>query len=340
LEQHPACKDKKRTVALILAGYDKPDILTRLKRRRELRQSYDGEIIYMGHNKFLEKIRSKPVIEYVISAVNEAKVNGKPIYDKIYIYNDIESVKKTISADKYQRLELRQMTGSVGGNWKDFYNNEINYGDRVDVFFGDTPRITPEDVEWIHRSYSGILGKKKDHRGVTVKLAFGIVRFQDLHDDCLNYRHRYIKRGKNKGKLKYFVGFENYQARVGNSGAMIKDPGMDEIIDKEVLNFFYNLRKALTPSVFSKIIYYLMKTKNFDLIKQVKNRKIKEKDFINSLFDIAGSVYNIDISRFAGALFITTKNAAHWENDIDTPTDLKKISNHLTRQGRNFTEGE
>jgi hypothetical protein len=294
----------------------------------------------MGHNKFLEKIRSKPVIEYVISAVNEAKVNGKPIYDKIYIYNDIESVKKTISADKYQRLELRQMTGSVGGNWKDFYNNEINYGDRVDVFFGDTPRITPEDVEWIHRSYSGILGKKKDHRGVTVKLAFGIVRFQDLHDDCLNYRHRYIKRGKNKGKLKYFVGFENYQARVGNSGAMIKDPGMDEIIDKEVLNFFYNLRKALTPSVFSKIIYYLMKTKNFDLIKQVKNRKIKEKDFINSLFDIAGSVYNIDISRFAGALFITTKNAAHWENDIDTPTDLKKISNHLTRQGRNFTEGE
>jgi len=111
---------------------------------------------------------------------------------------------------------------------------------------------------------------------------------------------------------------------------MIKDPGMDDIIDKEVLNFFYNLRKALTPSIFSKIIYYLMKTKNFDLIKQVKNRKIKEKDFINSLFDIAASVYNIDVSRFAGALFITEKNASHWENDIDTPRDLKKISRHMT----------
>ncbi len=338
MEDHPACKDKKKRVALILAGYDNPDILTKLKRRRELRQSYDGEIIYMGRNKFLEKIGNKPVIEYVLNAVHDAKVNGKPLYDKIYIYNDIDSLKKTISVEKYQRLELRQMAGSVGGNWKDFYINDIDYGDRVDVFFGDTPRITPEDVEWIHENYSRILHKKKDHRGIRIGMIFGIVRFEDLHDDCLTYRHRYIKRGKNKGKLKYFVGFENYQARVGNSGAMIKDPGMDEIIDKEVLNFFYNMRKALTPSVFSKIIYYLMKTKNFDLIKQVKNRKIKEKDFINSLFDIAASVYNIDVSRFAGSLFIITKNASHWENDIDTPTDLKKISRHMNRKSTTLTE--
>ena len=83
MEQHPAGKDKKKTVALILAGYDTPDILTKLKRRRELRQSYDGEIIYMGRNKFLEKIGNKPVIEYVLDAVNEAKINGKPLYDKI-----------------------------------------------------------------------------------------------------------------------------------------------------------------------------------------------------------------------------------------------------------------
>lgn len=323
-------KEKKSTVALILAGYDKPDLLTKLKRRRELRQSYDGEIIYMGRNKFIEKIGSMPVVQYVLNAVSNAEKNGKPLYDRIYLYNDIESIKKAFNTEEYSRLELRQMKGSVGGNWKDFYTKDINYGDRVDVFFGDTPRITSEDVEWVHDRYSEILEKKKDHRGVTVRMAFGIVRFEDLHDDWLTYRHKYIKRGKNKGKHKYFVGFENYQARVGNSGSMIKNHVMDEIIGKEALNFFYNLRKALTPSVFSKIIYYLMKTRNFELIRQVKNREIKEELFINSLFDIISSVYNIDVSGFAGAFFVISKNAARWENDIDTPTDLKKISKHMT----------
>lgn len=300
-------KDKKRTVALILAGYDKPNALTRLKRKRELRQSYDGEIIYMGRNKFLEKIGNRPIIEYVLNAVIKAEKEDKPIYDAIYIYNDIESIKKAIDVTDYPGLELRQMKNSVGENWKDFYTRDIEYGDRVDVFFGDTPRITSEDVEWIHESYSQILNKEKDHRGVTINIIFGIVRFEDLHDDCLTYRHRLIKRGKNKGKLKYFVGFENFQARIGNSGAMIKDPGMDEVINKKALDSFYNLRKALTPSVFSKIIYYLMKTKNFELIKQVKNRKIKEKDFINSLFDILAGVYNFDVNKFAGKLFTITK---------------------------------
>lgn len=322
-------KEKKSVVALILAGYDRPDLLTRLRRKRELSRSYDGEIIYMGQNKFIEKIGNKPILQYVLDAVNQAKKDGRPIYDKIFIYNDIESVKRVIDTADYPRLELRQMKGSVGGNWRDFYKRDISYGDRVDVFFGDTPRVTTEDVEWIHEQYSGILGIKKDHRGVTVGIAFGIVRFEDLDDDWLSYRLRYIKRGKNKGKLKYFVGFENFQARIGNSGAMIKSESLDEVIEKEAMNFFYNLRKALTPSVFSGIIYYLMKTKNFDLIKQIKNRKIKEKDFINSLFDIVSSVYGIDVSRFAGYIFITTKNASHWENDIDTPTDLNIIAARL-----------
>ncbi len=329
MKSNQTSKSKTSTVALILAGYDKPGLLTKLKLRRELRQSYDGEIIYMGRNKFLEKIGSKPVLQYVIDAVNNAEKKGKPIYDKIFVYNDIESLKKLINTGDYPRLELRQIKNSVGANWKDFYNRDIDYDDRIDVFFGDTPRITSDDVEWIHDQYSGILGKKKDHRGVTVGMIFGIVGFEDLHDDWLTYKHKYIKRGKNKGKLKYFVGFENYQARVGNSGAMLKNSGMDEIIDKEVLNFFYNIRKALTPSVFSKIIYYLMKTKNFDLIKQIKNKKINEKTFVNSLFDIIASVYSIDVSRFAGSIFKISKNAARWENDIDTPTDLKIISKHM-----------
>lgn len=328
-------KEPESAVALILAGYDKPDLITRLRKRRELRQSYDGQIIYMGQNKFLEKIGTRPVIQYVIDAVNNAKKNGEPIYKKIFIYNDIESLKKAINISDYPRLELRQMQGSVGGNWKDFYSRDISYGERVDVFFGDTPRITAEDVEWIHEQYTGILGKKKDHRGVTVGMVFGIVRFEDLNDDWLTYKHKYIKRGKNKGKLKYFVGFENFQARVGNSGAMIKNHSMDQIIEKESLNFFYNIRKALTPSVFSRIIYYLMKTKNFDLIKQVKNKEIKEKVFINSLFDIISSVYGINVSKFAGSLFIISKNAARWENDIDTPADLEIISRHLTGKNNN-----
>ena len=331
MKQDSSGTKKRSTYALILAGYDKPDFLTRLKKKRELRRSYDCDVIYMGHNKFLEKISDRPVLQYVIDAVNSAKKKGKPIYDKIYVYNDIKGFKHAINTADYPRVEIKQMQGSVGGNMKDFYFSDISYGDRVDIFFGDTPRITVKDVEWIHDQYTGILHKKKDHRNVLISMIFGIVRFEDLHDDWLTYRHRYIKRGKNKGKLKYFVGFENFQARIGNSGAMIKDPSMDEIIGKEVLNFFYNLRKALTPSVFSRIVYHLMKTKNFDFIKQVKNKKIKEESFINSAFDIVARVFRIDVSRFAGSFFIISKNAAHWENDIDTPTDLKIISKNMAQ---------
>jgi hypothetical protein len=321
--------ENKKTIALVLAGYDKPDFITKLRRMKELRQSYDGEIIYMGRNKFLEKIGDKVCLQYVIDAIQSSRKGAGPIYDRIYLYNDVRSVQDALDMKKYPELILKQMKGSVGANLKDFYFNEITYGDRVDIFFGDTPRITPEDVQWIHDQYSGILENKTDHRGVKIRIAFGLVKFDDLTDDWLSYRHRYIKHGKNKGKLKYFVGFENFQARIGNSGSMIKHSSLDEIVDLEAVNLFYNIRKALSPRIFSKIIYLLMKTKNYDLIKQVKKRSIKEETFADSMLGVISSVYNIDVSDLAGYLFKISRNAAHWENDIDTPTDLKLITKRL-----------
>ena len=69
---------------------------------------------------------------------------------------------------KYPGLTVKQMKDSVGGHLKDFCNKYIVYGQRVDIFFGDTPRITPEDVEWIHNEYNNILGKMKDEKGVPI----------------------------------------------------------------------------------------------------------------------------------------------------------------------------
>ncbi len=321
--------NKERTVALILAGYDKIDPKTKRKRKKELKEYYDGEIIYLGRNKFLEKIGHKTVLQYVIDTVYSARDKDKPVYESIYVYNDVDSMKKDIDQSAYTNVNFRQMKGSVGENWKDFYFNEISYGDRVDVFFGDTPRITPDDVLWVHKKYSEILGKIKDHRGITVYMSYGIVRLRDLKNDWMMHRHRYIKRGKNKGKLKYFVGFEDYQARIGNTGSMIKHSSLDALMENEVLNFFYNLRKALTPSVFSKIIYNLMKTKNFELVRQVKNKSIKKELFIDSVFDIISKVYKIDVSRTAGEFLVVSENAAHWENDIDTPSDLEIMRNNI-----------
>ncbi len=319
-----------KPVALILAGYNKVDFETRRKETKELNEAYDGDIIYMGQNKFLHDLAGKPVIQYVIDAVYNARKSGKRknerLYDKIYIYNDIRTIRKSVNLAKYPGLVIKQMKKSVGGHLKDFCLHHLEYGQRVDLFFGDTPRITSEDVEWIHGEYNKILGKEKDHRGVPIRLLYGIVEYEDMKDDTwLEHRLKYIKVGNNKGKLKSFAGFENFQARVGNSSGLILDHSLDDLIKYEAVNFFYNMRKALNPNVISKIIYYLWKTKHSNMIMQIKNRCINETDLINTAIDLWSKLFKIDLSNFAGRFFHIKKNAARWENDIDGPKDLRAM---------------
>lgn len=314
---------KKKTYALILAGYDKLDRATRKSSKKEIREAY-GEDIYLGENKFLYKLAGKPVIQWVIDAVFNAKRNGKPIYERICVYNDVDTFCRAIDLSKYPNLEIRQMTDSLAGHMKDFYRT-MEQGDRADVFYGDTPRITSADVEYIYDEFSSVLGHEKDMRGCTVHNIYSIVDFEDMTDNWFPDRVRYIKRGKNKGKLKSYVGFDTFQARIGNAGSIEKLPCNDKLVEHELLNFLYNLRKALTPRIFSKIMYYLWKTKKFRLINQIKNRCIIADEFYLTAIDILERLHKIDLSDYGGQLFHIKKNAAHWENDIDGPNDLATI---------------
>lgn len=314
----------KKPFALILAGYDKPDRKTMIKRRKQIIEAYDGDEIFIGKNKFLQDLAGKPVIQYVLDAVYNAKKNGEQLYEKIFIYNDVKSFTGAINTRVYKNLEVKQMKKSVGGHLKDFYFNHVEYGRRVDVFFGDTPRITTDDVEWIHEEYNRILGVQKDSRGVVIHFAFGIVEYEDMKDDnWLVHRLKYIKRGYKKGKLKNFVGFSTFEGRVGNSAAFLKHPSLDPVVEYEIVNFFYNLRKALMPNVFSKILYYLWKTKHFDVISQIKRRCLEEDRFYRAAIDVIEKVYKIDLSNFGACMYHVKKNAARWENDIDGPKDLE-----------------
>ena len=318
--------------ALILAGYDKPDRSTMIKRKKQIIEAYDGDSIYIGKNKFLQQLAGKPVIQYVLDAVYHAKKKGKPLYDTIYVYNDVKNFTDVIDTRKYHNLHVMQMKQSVGGHLKDFYFNHLEYGRRVDIFFGDTPRITSEDVEWINSQYDTILGKAKDYRGITAHVAYGIVEYEDLKDDTwLNHRLKIIKRGQNKGKLKNFVGFTTFEARVGNSAALLKHRSLDSAVEYEIIDFFYSLRKALAPNIFSKIIYYLWKTKNFILIRQIKRHCIEEERFYKAAINVIERVYNLDLSKFGGYIFHIKHNAAHWENDIDGPKDLKTFRAHIKK---------
>ncbi len=119
-----------------------------------------------------------------------------------------------------------------------------------------------------------------------------------------------MKRGPNRGKLKSFVGYEKFQARVGNSGSFVKHPSNDAIIEHEPLNFIYNLRKALTPSTFSKIMYYLWKAKKFRMIRQVKNKCINEEYFYETVLGVIEMLYKIDLSGYGCSIFHIKKNAA------------------------------
>ena len=330
MKQKSAPPKELKPVALILAGYDKFDSRTKLKKMQELIEAYDGDVIYMGHNKFLHRLEGKPIIQYVLDAVYNAKKSSSKgvgghnrLYEKIFIYNDIKSFEGVIDLSEYNNVHLHQMTDSVGGHWKDFYFNYIEYGQRVDVFFGDTPRITSGDVEYVHQEFSKVIGKEKDHRGSLINMVFGIVDYEDMKDDnWLDHRIKYIKRGHNKGKLKSFVGYEGLQVRVGNTGAVIKNEANDPLMEHESINYIYNLRKALSPSTFSKIVYHLWKSKHFDMIRQVKNKCIREKDFYDAVFDIIAKLNKIDLSSYGGKLILIKKHAARWENDIDGPMDL------------------
>ena len=312
-----------RPVALILAGYDKADSKTLKRRHQEIIEAYDGDDIYLGENKFLRTLAGRPIIQYVIDAVYNAKKDGRPIYRHIYVYNDRESLMKAIDTDSYSNLTIKQMKDSVGGHWKDFYFNDIDYGQRVDVFFGDTPRITEDDVAWIHGEFGKILARGKDHRGNPVMMVYSVVEFEDMKDNWLRSRVKYIKRGGKKGKLKSYVNFENYQIRVGNSGAIIKHRTLDGLMEHQAINFLYNLRKALTPSSFSKIIYYLWRSKHFDMIRQVKQRNINYIRLYDTSVDILSRLYKIDLDELGGATLHVKRNAARWENDVDGPHDLE-----------------
>ena len=318
--------------ALILAGYDKPDRSTMIKRKKQIIEAYDGDSIYIGKNKFLQQLAGKPVIQYVLDAVYHAKKKGKPLYDTIYVYNDVKNFTDVIDTRKYHNLHVMQMKQSVGGHLKDFYFNHLEYGRRVDIFFGDTPRITSEDVEWVNSQYDTILGKAKDYRGITAHVAYGIVEYEDLKDDSwLTHRLKVIKRGQNKGKLKNFVGFTTFEARIGNSCALLKHRSLDSAVEYEIIDFFYSLRKALAPNIFSKIIYYLWKTKNFILIRQIKRHCIEEERFYKAAINVIERVYTLDLSKFGGYIFHIKHNASHWENDIDGPKDLKIFRAHIKK---------
>ena len=276
------------------------------------------------------QIGGKPIIQYVLDAVYNAKVGNKRIYEKIYVYNDIESFQDNIDTSKYKNLELRQMTSSVAGHYKDLYST-MEYGRRVDVYFGDTPRITSEDVKYIFESFGKILNKEKDHRGVTMRMVYGIVRFDDMKDDnWLPHRIKYVKRGKQKGKLKSFVGFTDGYARIGNCNSMIKHHSIDGLIDKECFNFLYNLRKALTPRVLSKLSYYFIKMKKYYIYKQIRKHELVFEEGYQVFLDLMSKLFKIDLSEFAGRFFSIKKNAARWENDIDGPKDLAAMKKKFT----------
>jgi len=319
----------KKTVALILAGYNK--INNKKKYAKEIKESYDGEEIYIGENKFLYQIMGKPVIQYVLDAVYNAKINGKRIYEKIYVYNDIKSFQENIDVSQYKNLEIRQMTSSVAGHFKDFYPT-VEYGCRVDIYFGDAPRITPEDVKYIYDSFGKILNKQKDHRGVTIKMTYGIVRFDDMKDDnWLPHRIKYFKHGKKKGKLKSFVGFLDGPARIGNCASMIKHHSIDGLIDHNCSNFVYNLRKALTPSVISKLTYYLITLKKYHVVKQIRKREIIYVDAYQTFIDLLSKLFKLDLSEYAGSFFTIKQNAARWENDVDGPQDLSAMKKKFSK---------
>jgi hypothetical protein len=78
-------------------------------------------------------------------------------------------------------------------------------------------------------------------------------------------------------------------------------------------------------------MYHLWKTGRFDMIRQVNKKELNETVLLSTAYDVVSSVYKIDLSRTAAAIFHIKQNAARWENDIDSPKDYDAFQKNFSQ---------
>ena len=317
---------KQSPVALVLAGYGS-GFRSRRGLAREIRRAYGKGELYKGRNKFLINLEGKPVIGYLLDAVCGAKRKGRPLYERVVVYNDIESFRSVIDLPSYPRAEIRQMTPSVSGHLCDFLPH-VKRGQRVDVFFGDTPRVTAADVEYICGEYDSLFEGRN-----APSLIFGIAEYEDLRKTTwLPSRMRKVRTGPNRGKHRAFVGFDSFEARIGNCASFVKTSAVERIIRTGVIDYGYSIRKALAPNNFSKLIYHLWKSGNAGMIRSLYTRSLDEEKLVRAVRDVIAGMYSVDVRGFSLKLLHIKTNAAHWENDIDGPKDYRMFVKRMKRR--------
>jgi hypothetical protein len=203
----------------------------------------------------------------------------------------------------------------------------VKPGQRVDVYFGDTPRVTSGDVEYLCGEYDRAFSSK-----ARPSFLFGIAEYDDLKKDTwLPSRMRKVRTGPNRGKHRGFVGFDSFEARIGNCASFVKTPAAAEIIDSGVIDYAYSIRKALAPNNFSRLIYHLWKSGNAGMIRSLYTRSLNERKLETAVCDVVSSMYGIDLDGFSLKFLHIKKNAAHWENDIDGPKDYRAFVKRMRK---------
>jgi CTP:molybdopterin cytidylyltransferase MocA len=318
-------KGVSRPIALILAGYGS-GFRSRRGLAREIRRAYGRGELYRGRNKFLIHLEGQPVIRYLLDAVAGAKRSGRPLYDRIVVYNDVESFSLHVDLSAYPRVTVRQMTSSVGGHLRDFLPSVLR-DQRVDVYFGDTPRVTSQDVEYLSGEYGRIFRSKN-----APSFVFGIAEYEDLKNSTwLPSRMRRVRTGPNRGMHRAFVGFDSFEARIGNCASFVKTPAVEKIIESGFIDFGYSIRKALVPKNLSRILYHLWKCGHLKMILSLGTRSLDEGKSLRALTDVMSKMYSIDLSGFSMKFLHIKRNAAHWENDIDGPKDYRAFVKRMRK---------
>ncbi|MBN2567414.1 hypothetical protein JXB02_05005 [Candidatus Woesearchaeota archaeon] len=321
----------ERPLAAVLGGFDRVDEEAAVRKNRLLRIVNDGDEIALGTNKFLFDLGGKPMYEWVLDAVQ-----GSGRYAGLVAYNDVEEFRGKVDLRKYPTLDLRQMTGSVGGHLLDLYHS-IEYGQRVDIFFADTPRATPELVRRVNDEYTRLFGRT-DSRGNPVRIAFGFAPYEEaVRDNWLPKRTRLMKdsyfrfspwglqmlydRHVNGIEMpKFYFAFKLDGKRVyvhpANHAAFIKHPTNDAVAEHKMIDYLYSMRKGIAD--LPRIIGSMAKHHALHLIPTVALRfALPYERTIDDLRQVMGGMYGTDLSETGLALNFTRTGAA-FENDIDS----------------------
>lgn len=240
-----------KPLAVILAGYSPVSAEKAERKRAKHRRRYGTTLIVGEHKGLLPLSDDQTLLGRVIDSVTLSDR-----YDTIVVPTHTREIPEEMR-DTPPSIFVEQR-GSLSANVKYIYDRFLADGQRMDIFTQDTPLISPVDVKDMASEYDEIMLSEQNPDGLHA--AVSLVERENLLPEALfdgdtdfGYRSpasRWLRKALGAREEKDRVFVRLYQdgkahfVRLGNSASVVKSEPMDRLMDSEVIDLGYSVRKG------------------------------------------------------------------------------------------------